>query len=383
MKSAQIAPLTYTPGKLEYFCFLRGSVVADYHQNPGFHQFPDGDVMVHWAAYDYDECSQDSVTFYSVSRDRGLSWSEPQVFLADYSGGPMMPLLLRLAGDRALMFVTQTRHHIEVDPQRRVAIAGSNYFAVRTSVTVRRSVDGGRTFDRGEELPCALLTGGKELPGGGCYGSVEAAIHLASGRVLIAFMFMDPIRADVATGQQHFTTGCLLSDDGGLTWRRSSEFTTDTPRGAMEPQIVEVAPDRLLCLLRTKAGCLYQTVSVDGGESWSAPGPSALTAPESMARMIHLRSGRLLLVWNNVSSITQRPRYPLVAAICSDGGASWSEPRVIAEESGTNQLSNHGLIQLDDGCILLGISHYRAVRPMTSDLDMAIFDEQWLLEGGK
>jgi hypothetical protein len=44
-------------------------------------------------------------------------------------------------------------------------------------------------------------------------------------------------------------------------------------------------------------------------------------------------------------------------------------------------LSNHGLIQLDDGRILLGISHYRDVRPMTSDLDLAIFDEQWL-QGG-
>jgi Neuraminidase (sialidase) len=100
-----------------------------------------------------------------------------------------------------------------------------------------------------------------------------------------------------------------------------------------------------------------------------------------MARMIRLHSGNLLLVWNNVSSTTQRPRYPLVAAVSSDGGASWSEPRVIADESGTNQLSNHGLIQLDDGRILLGISHYRSVRPMTSDLDMALFDEQWLLEG--
>jgi hypothetical protein len=381
MKSAQIAPLTYTPGKLEYFCFLRGSVIADYHQNPGFHQFPDGDVMMHWSAYDYDECSQDSVTFYSTSGDRGLTWSEPQVFLADYSGGPMMPLLLRLAGDRALMFVTQTRHHIEVDPQRRVATAGSNYFEARTSVILRRSVDGGRTFDRGEELPCALLTGGNELPAGGCYGSVEAAVQLASGLLLIAFMFMDPTRADGSTGQQHFAVGCLLSDDGGLTWRRGGEYTTDTPRGAMEPQIVEIAPDRLLCLLRTKAGCLYHTVSDDGGESWTVPGPTALTAPESMARMIRLHSGNLLLVWNSVSSTTQRPRYPLVAAVSSDSGASWSEPRVIADESGTNQLSNHGLIQLDDGRILLGISHYRSVRPMTSDLDMAIFDEEWLLEG--
>jgi hypothetical protein len=51
---------------------------------------------------------------------------------------------------------------------------------------------------------------------------------------------------------------------------------------------------------------------------------------------------------------------------------------VIADEIGTNQLSNHGQIQLDDGRLLLGISHYRDVRPMTSDLDLAIFDEAWL-----
>jgi len=382
MKIARIAPLSCTPGKLEYFCFLRGGVGADYHQNPGFYQYPDGDVLLHWAAYDFDECSEDSVTLYSVSQDRGLTWSDPQVYLADYPAGPVTPLVLRLRdGGRTLMFVSQTRHRIVVDAQRRVATAGSNYFEARTQVIVRRSPDAGRSFDHGEELPGAQVNGGKELPGGGFYGGVEALIELSSGRVLAAFVFMDPERADAASRQQHFTVACLLSDDGGHTWRRSAEITTDTPRGAMEPQIVETAPDRLLCLLRTKAGCLYQTVSEDGGETWGPARPSPLTAPESMARMIRLHSGKLLVVWNNVSSPTTRPRYPLVAALSADGGQSWGEPRLIAHESGTNQLSNHGLIQLDDGRILLGISHYRDVRPMTSDLDMAIFDEDWLRDG--
>ena len=36
------------------------------------------------------------------------------------------------------------------------------------------------------------------------------------------------------------------------------------------------------------------------------------------------------------------------------------------------------LLQRGSGRILLGISHYRDVRPMTSDLDMALFDEAWL-----
>lgn len=217
------------------------------------------------------------------------------------------------------------------------------------------------------------------------YGDVSL-VQLESGRILAAGDFLDPARADPGKGSwegQHFTGVCMISDDSGQTWRRSGEIAVDTPRGVMEPRIVEVAPDRLLCLFRTKGGYLYQTTSDDGGETWSESRPSPLTAPESMCQLIKLRSGNLLVVWNNVSSTTQQPRYPLVAAVSRDGGETWGPPLVIATETGTNQLSNHGIIQLDDGRILLGISHYRDVRPMTSDLDMAIFDEEWLNAGSR
>jgi predicted neuraminidase len=146
----------------------------------------------------------------------------------------------------------------------------------------------------------------------------------------------------------------------------------------MELQIVETAADQLFAVFRTKGGCLYQTFSTDGGRTWSPSVPSPLPSPESMARMIRLQSGKLLVVWNPVASTTQQPRHPLAAAISPDGGRTWTPPKLIADETGTNQLSNHGLTQLDDGRLLLGISHYRDVRPMTSDLDLAIFDEQWL-----
>ena len=103
MKIARIAPLTYTPGKLEYFSFIRGGIGADYHQEANFEQFPDGEVMLRWAAYDFDECSGNSVKLYSVSKDRGLTWSDPQVYMADYPGGvPYFVLTLRLReSDRA------------------------------------------------------------------------------------------------------------------------------------------------------------------------------------------------------------------------------------------------------------------------------------------
>jgi len=385
MKIATIARMSYTPGELEYFQFIRGGVGADYHQNPAFCQFADGLVRMTWGAYDFDECSPNCVTLYSDSRDRGLTWSDPQVYMADYVGGPLGgPVLILHGGREAIMVVVQARHEIEVDEATRVATAGSNYFNTRSTVYVRRSTDGGHTLDHGRELPWQDFTAGKGLEGGGMYYGDVSLVQLESGRVLAAGDFLDPARADLGKGSwegQHFTGVCMISDDAGKSWRRSGEITVDTPRGVMEPRIVETAPGQILCLFRTKGGCLYQTTSGDGGETWSASTPSPLPAPESMCQLIKLQSGNLLVVWNNVSSTTQRPRYPLVAALSSDGGRRWAAPRVIAEESGTNQLSNHGMIQLDDGRILLGISHYRDVRPMTSDLDMAIFDEAWLSQG--
>ncbi|MFA6109515.1 MAG: sialidase family protein [Candidatus Latescibacterota bacterium] len=382
MKITSIAPLSYTPGKLEYHQFIRGGIGADYHQGPSFYQFADGEVMVTWGAYDYDECSPNCVTLYSRSPDRGIHWSDPQVYMVDYPAGPLGGTLLRLRDGRStLMIVQQARHEIEVDPERRVAIAGANYFRTRTHAVLRRSEDGGLTFDHGHELAHQGFSRGLSLPGGGWYGSIDSLLQLQDGRIVAAFMYLDPERSDLARqdwGSQHYTVGCLLSDDEGRTWRPGGQITVDTPRGAMEAQVVEPEPGRLFCLFRTKGGCLYQTSSIDGGQTWTASAPSPLTAPESLARLVKLHSGRLLVVWNSVSSVTQQPRHPLAAAVSSDGGHTWGQPRVIADETGTNQLSNHGLIQLDDGRLLLGISHYRDVRPMTSDLDLAIFDEAWL-----
>jgi len=382
MKIATIAPMIYTPGELEYFQFIRGGIGSDYHQGPTFHQFADGMVRMIWGAYDFDECSPNVVTLYSDSRDRGITWSDPQVYMADYPAGPLGgPVLGLNDGSEAIMYVVQARHEIEVDEERRVAAAYADYFKTRSYVYVRRSADGGRTFDHGREISWQEITGGKGLPGGGMYYGDVSLLQLQSGRILATGDFLDPDRSDTSKGSwegQHWTGICMLSDDSGHTWRRSQEITADTPRGVMEMQIVETAPDQLVCLFRTKGGYLYQTTSEDAGETWSASAPSPLPAPESMARMIKLQSGNLLVVWNNVSSTTQQPRHPLAAALSKDGGRTWGAPKVIADEIGGNQLSNHGLIQLDDGRILLGISHYRDVRPMTSDLDVAIFDETWL-----
>jgi len=115
MKIAAIAPLSYTPGELEYFQFIRDGVGADY-QGPSFFQFADGVVRTPWCTYDFDECSPNLAMLYSDSRDRGLTWSASQVYLAECPAGPLGgPVLGLHNGREAIMYVAQARHEIEVD----------------------------------------------------------------------------------------------------------------------------------------------------------------------------------------------------------------------------------------------------------------------------
>ncbi len=377
MKIATISPLSYAPGKLKYFQFIRGGIGADYHQEPKFFIYPDGSVLLYWNAYDADECSNHSVKLFSLSKDNGLTWTPPQLFMADYLGGvPYFVHMLSIRGTRkVLMIWGRSRHYNAAEDPNHVE---GDYFKSQTRVFLRHSSDDGRTFDQSTELPYQLIMGGKELPGVGMYAGVDVLMQLQSGRILAAINIMDATLSDGPSKRQHYTLVHMLSDDQGVTWHRGGEVTISSPRGAMECQIVETAPNRLLSLFRTKAGAVHQSISEDGGQTWSPGEPTALPSPESMVRMLKLKSGNLLVVWNNVSTTAQLPRHPLVAVLSKDGGRTWGEPKIIQTESGSNQLSNHGMVQLPDGRILLGISHYRNVQPDTSDLDMAIFDEQWL-----
>jgi len=80
------------------------------------------------------------------------------------------------------MVVVQVRHEIEVDEAGRVATASSNYFNTRSHVCVRRSADGGHTFDHGRKLPWQEITGGKGLEGGGMYYGDVSLVQLQSLR---------------------------------------------------------------------------------------------------------------------------------------------------------------------------------------------------------
>jgi len=88
--------------------------------------------------------------------------------------------------------------------------------------------------------------------------------------------------------------GTAVSDDNGKTWKLSGEVKA--PKWALENMIVELKEGRLWMLIRTGAGCLYQSFSNDHGQTWSEGEPADIVNPGTRFFIRRLRSGRLLLI---------------------------------------------------------------------------------------
>ena len=76
-----------------------------------------------------------------------------------------------------------------------------------------------------------------------------------------------------------------------MTWNRTAE-----------PTVEEVAPGHLLMFMRTELGRLFQSWSADDGETWTAPQPTLLAAPNAPAQLRRIPvTGDLVVVWSQAS----------------------------------------------------------------------------------
>ena len=156
----------------------------------------------------------------------------------------------------------------------------------------------------------------------------DRLIQLRSGRLLL------PVARKTGKHEgDRDESLAMLSDDGGATWRLSrGRARLDRPRGMQEPCAVELADGRVRLLARTGAGSIHSSLSADGGETWSAPEPTTLESPCSALTLRRAPDGRLVCLYNHVTPLKEGaffPRTPLVYAVSSDDGKTWSAPVVI------------------------------------------------------
>lgn len=169
------------------------------------------------------------------------------------------------------------------------------------------------------------------------------------------------------------TSRFLRFDPKKREWKESGVIRS--AKGNIQPAVVQMTSDYLIAYCRRGGG--YEPVtdgyvvraeSRDGGRTWSEGKDSAFPNPNAAIDFLKLRSGHLLLVYND----SMNDRTPLTAALSTDGDRTWPYRRNIAV--GPHDYAYPFAIQTRDGKIhVLFTSHARTV------IQHAVFDEAWVM----
>ncbi|PYI57469.1 sialidase family protein [Paenibacillus flagellatus] len=303
----------------------KGTIVLDLRPGAGnprnsegaFLELSDGRLLFAYSRFNGDSAHDDAKACIAArySSDGGDTWSDDEIVARpeDHDAINIMSVsLLRLNnGDIGMFYLIRYGWH-------------------DMRLHLRRSADEGNSWS--EPVCC--------VPGKGYYvTNNDRVVRLSSGR-LVAPAGLHRMKGSSETEWGSFdgraVTFFFLSDDDGANWREARNFCSigapNSRSDMQEPGLIELAGGALWGWARTDLGCQYETFSHDGGESWSAPMPSAFSSPCSPLSMKRdPATGHLLAVWNPIPAYNTRRiekhswgRTPLVGAISRDEGNTWS-----------------------------------------------------------
>ncbi len=354
--SAFGAPVPSLPGARQLALLAPG---PDNPRNSegSFVQLKDGRILFAYSRFSGSKGSDDAPAAIvgRFSGNGGKTWSstDTPILSAEGSMNVMSVSLLRLQDGRIALFYVRKKSTSDAQ------------------VFVRFSSDEARTWS--SPIQCIHDAGYYVL-------NNDRVIQTRTGRIII------PVALNSANGK--FTNRGIamayLSDDGGKTWRRSSDTLvcpTPSPNGFQEPGVVELRNGHVLMFIRTSMGSQYLSWSSDGGEHWTPAIASSIQSPLSPASIKRIPStGDLLLVWNDHSHVdpsfrasdhSSGRRTPLTVAISRDDGKTWIHAQNLLTDP-------HGCycyiaIAFVKHHVLLGFSTTEKHLPCLSELELMSF----------
>jgi len=235
-----------------------------------------------------------------ISHFNGNSWSEPQEIVSQEHSVCWNPVLCKLSENKLLLF-----YRVGPDPRRTVSF-------------LKRSFDGGQTWNQEEILPAGITGPTKNRPIVTVEGKLISPSSISVGEP------NDPWKA----------TACWIemSSDEGAHWVKVGPVELLNRKfGPIEPALFYDAEGNLHMFCRDRAhkiggiGYIWEAISRDGGYTWSALRQTLFPNPDAGFDIIDQGKGELALIYNH----SHTNRYPLNLSISSDGGLHWSEPFII------------------------------------------------------
>jgi predicted neuraminidase len=173
----------------------------------------------------------------------------------------------------------------------------------------------------------------------------------------------------------------VVSTDRGDTW--SERGACDVPpqvRNHDEHMLLERSDGSLWMLVRTNYG-IGESLSGDGGRTWSELKPAGIPHPRTRFFIRRLRSGRLLLVRHNpgegkfADGESAGVRSHLTAYLSEDDGHTWPHCLLLDERVGVSYPDGD---QAEDGTIYVTYDHDRTG---AREILMAAFREDDVIRG--
>lgn len=160
------------------------------------------------------------------------------------------------------------------------------------------STDNGAIFAHTVEVSTAPFSGG--------YG-MRGAAQLSDGTIILPLSDIPNYRCIFA----------VKSQDDGRSWSAPSLIAAGEEHEFEEPAILCLKSDKLILIGRDNGTrYLHQTMSADGGRSWTAP--TRLPIEGYPAQLLALKDDRLLLTYG-----WRQPDFGIRAVLSNDSGDSW------------------------------------------------------------
>lgn len=323
-------------------------------REPVLRRMPDGSLVCLVYSGGPSEPHDDNVVLIVRSTDNGASWSQPEVLFRHATRGVWATEIFT-DSPQPLAFV----HTFD---------AASHYLELNTFLSC--TADSGRTWSEPVSLPAAFHS-----------VAVRQGLTLRNGAWLFPIYWQEAraswdwrktSKAYSPHDSWRFASGVMLTLDGGQSWSTHGRLTTEL--NLWEPNVVEIAPEKLVMLMRAEGAAVkYRADSSDGGRTWSTPHPTDI--PDANSKITLLQHEDAILMLHNPSA---QPgwlnRNSLELWVSHDGCQTWPMKMVLARSLNRNQVIcyPHGFVDTQRGLLCVGLdavhTHYYMAMPLSEVL---------------